>query len=244
MQLLKNRGFLDLFLKSECPLCQRSTVNQICRDCQNQIQSCQLAQKNAFWQPPLPLFAWGAYGGGLKRSIAALKYENQPQLARPLGQWLAQAWLDSPYSRQKATIVPIPMHAAKQKKRGYNQAELLARSFCELTGLPLRAQGLVRVRATEAQFGLSSEDRQQNLQDAIQLGSEFRQCLQTQPVVLLDDIYTTGATVAAAIAALKRHSIPVRGVITLAKSVRHQEKQSDDLMGDQPNQKQVWDQAR
>lgn len=237
MQLLKNRGFLDLFLKSECPLCHRSTVNQLCRDCQNQIQSCQLAQKHAFWHPPLPLFAWGAYGCALKRSIAALKYENQPQLALPLGQWLAQAWVDSPYHRQKAIVVPIPMHPDKQRRRGYNQAELLARSFCELTGLPLRSQGLARIRATEAQFGLNLENRQQNLQDAMRLGLELQQRPPSRPVILLDDIYTTGATVAAAIAALSQSNIPVAGVITLARSVKHQEKRSDELTGARSHQR-------
>ncbi len=53
------------------------------------------------WQEPVPVFGWGVYGGSLKRAIAAMKYENQPQIARPLGQWLGEAWLlNSPKCRQ------------------------------------------------------------------------------------------------------------------------------------------------
>jgi ComF family protein len=156
----------------------------------------------------------------LKQAIAALKYHNQPQLAEPLGLWMAQAWAAQSAGIRSAIVVPIPMHRQKQQQRGFNQAEKLAESFCVSTGLTLKANGLTRIRATEAQFNLSIAARQQNLQDAFCLGSALAKRSSTQPIFLLDDIYTTGATVQAAMQTLRAHNIQVKGIVVLAIAER------------------------
>jgi ComF family protein len=210
---------LNLFLQSSCPLCQRSAHREFCDACWRQIQRCQISEPQQLWQGSLPVFAWGVYEGALKRSIAALKYNNQPQLARPLGYELAQAWMTTIAPRQPITVVPIPMHADKQQQRGYNQADLLAAAFCQATGLLLQKQGLARVRSTTAQFGLSIAAREQNLASAFELGKDFIRRPPSGAVLLLDDIYTTGATVRAAASSLQQHQIPVLGVAAIAKPV-------------------------
>ncbi|NJO74288.1 MAG: ComF family protein [Leptolyngbyaceae cyanobacterium RM1_406_9] len=219
-------GLLDLFLESGCLLCQRSCAGELCQGCQRQIQRCQ--RSDVQWQEPLPLFVGGVYGGALKRAIATLKYENQPRLARPLGHWLAQTWLESPQAKlkQQLTVVPIPMYAAKKKQRGYDQAELLAKHFCDFAGLPLQPQGLERIRATEAQFTLSATEREQNLSDAFQLGRGFqRRC--PAAVLLLDDVYTTGATARSAAQTLQRCGIEVVGLAAIAKPIMEDDSQSN-----------------
>lgn len=212
------KELLNLFLESNCPLCQRPTSKEFCQYCGRQLQRCQLSHPNSLWQGQLPVFAWGMYGGKLKRAIAALKYENQPQLARPLGHWLAQAWLNSQLASTRLIVVPIPLHANKQKQRGYNQAALLAQSFCEITGLPLQQTGLERILGTEAQFGLSVSEREKNLAMAFQVGSRFRRHRPASPVLLLDDIYTTGATARSAAQTLQQLDIVVCGVVALAQA--------------------------
>src|SRR3712207_2552210 len=129
-------GLLTLFLKSKCPLCDRPAQVELCEYCQRQLLRCQLSTPSAFWQGQLPVFVWGSYSGVVKRAIATLKYNNHPQLARPLGHWLAQAWLQSTVAThaKKLTVVPIPLRPTKLQKRGYNQAQLIAQSFCEVTG--------------------------------------------------------------------------------------------------------------
>lgn len=213
---------LNLVLTPSCALCQRSATDVLCRDCGRQVQRCQMAG-NVGWQSgALPYLGWGDYGGALKRAIAMLKYENHPQLARPLGDWLAQAWLAAPALRPPSeramplTVVPIPLHRSKQRQRGYNQAAILAQQFCRQTGLPLRQQGLERSRETEAQFGLSANQREQNLQDVFQLGKDFRQRPPRGAILLLDDIYTTGATARAAAYALRQQQIQVYGLVAVA----------------------------
>jgi ComF family protein len=210
---------LGLFLKPECPLCQRAAEVHLCRDCQRRIQRCGFADPGQFWHGSLPLFAWGRYEGSLKRAIAAMKLDDKPhpELAQPLGQWLGQAWLASPVSKQyRPAIVPIPMYAEKRQQRGFDQAELIARSFCQVTGLPLRERGLERTRATQAQFGLSAAERERNIAGAFDLGRDFRRRPPRRSVLLLDDIYTTGSTCRQAVATLKRHRIKTVGVVAIS----------------------------
>jgi ComF family protein len=168
-------------------------------------------------QEALPVVAWGEYGGALKRAIATLKYNNHPELARPLGLWLAASWQNAPLTTHKAiTVVPIPMHPEKVAQRGFNQAELIAQAFCEATGLPLKRHGLARIQATEAQFKLSPLAREQNLAEAFGLGQDFLRRRPVGTVLLVDDIYTTGATVRSAARALRQQQISVCGVAAVA----------------------------
>ncbi len=210
------QSFLNLFLKTNCPLCDRPTDRVLCLYCQRQLQRCQLTDPSQYWQPPLPVFAWGDYSGILKRAIAQMKYENHPNLAQPLAEELSRAWLQSRVGR-KATpiVVPIPMHAGKRQQRGFDQAELLARHFCQVTGLPLQVRGLERVRSTQALFELSPTQRQQEVTDAFSLGRGFRR-RPTRAVLLLDDIYTTGATAQSAAQTLQQQGVEVCGIVAIA----------------------------
>ena len=211
------KSFLNLFLKSNCPLCQRSTAGEFCPYCHKQLQRCQLADPSRFWDSEQRVFVWGEYGGTLKRAIAALKYDGNTQLAKPLGGWLAEAWLSFPeLAIDNLTVVPIPMHKEKVKQRGFNQAELLAESFCELTGLPLQRHGLERVKNTQALFSLTRQQRQAEMENSLSLGKDFRRRRPRDRVLLVDDIYTSGTTVKSAIQILKKSGISVYGTVALA----------------------------
>ena len=215
------KGILNIFLQSNCPLCQRSTQKEFCQDCTRQLQRCQRQNPSFLWRGELPVFVWGVYGGTLKRAIAALKYENQPQIAQPLGIWLAQTWLNSKFA-STPIVVPIPLHTDKLLHRGYNQATLLAQSFCQITGLKLQQHGLERVHNTAAQFELSATQREKNLTNAFGLGSAFRRHRPTEPILILDDIYTTGATVKSAAQTLRNAGMRVYGVVAIASSKTEQ----------------------
>jgi ComF family protein len=211
------KSFLNLFLKSNCHLCQRSAAGEFCPYCHKQLQQCQLNDPGRFWHSEQRVFVWGEYGGALKRAIFALKYDGNPQLAQPLGCWLAEAWLSFPeLAIDNLTVVPIPLHQEKLKERGFNQAELLAESFCELTGLPLQRHGLERVKNTQALFALTPRQRQAEMKNALSLGKDFRRRRPRDRVLLVDDIYTSGTTVKSAIQILKLSGISVYGTVALA----------------------------
>ena len=215
MQIWKS--LLNLFLQSNCPLCQRAASQEFCEYCHKQLQKCRLtgsnSSKNNLLSPPV--IAWGAYGGAIKRAIATMKYENHPEIARPLGEWLGEVWLREYGAEGSFMVVPIPMHPEKEKERGFNQAALIAKSFCQTTGLKLKVNGLQRVKKTEALFGLSATQRQETLVEAFDIGKDFRKPPNV-PVILVDDIYTTGTTVNSAVETLSKSGIIVSGVAAVA----------------------------
>lgn len=222
------RSVFNLFLKPNCPLCDRPAEGLLCKSCDRQLQRCKLNRPAQFWTEKPPVFVWGNYGATVKRAIAAMKYENHPELARPLGHALAESWLNASVGvRSQLTVVPIPLHPKKQKERGFNQAELLAKSFCDLTGYSLEARGLERIRETEALFGLSAADRKQTLSGAIALGKGFRSNKPKGGVLLLDDIYTTGTTCREATQVLQKQGIKVYGIAAIATT----KKPNDGVMG-------------
>jgi ComF family protein len=206
--------------QANCPLCKRPADRILCKDCDRQIvayQSPEFFQKDQPISPEIPLYSWGVYDGALKRAIAACKYDNHPEIMEAIGEKIADAWLRSVKSKQnlkKISIVPIPLHAKKLKSRGFNQAEILARRFCESTQLRCSPKLLQRVKDTKAQMQTKTvKEREDNLSQAftVQPHSNHRD------VILFDDIYTTGATIREAIATLANSNIAVLGVIVLAR---------------------------
>ncbi|MCS7030905.1 MAG: ComF family protein [Gloeomargarita sp. SKYG116] len=198
-----------------CPLCRRPATGEFCRDCQRQMAATQLARPWRFWQGELPLAAWGRYQDALKRALGALKYQGRPELARPLGHYLGDVWLTGGHGlTQTPAVAPIPLHPAKLKRRGYNQAELLARHLCRYVGLPLYPDLLVRRTDTQAQHCLSARERAANLATAFALNPDVG--YRRRPILLVDDIYTTGATARAAQHTLQQAGWPVVGVLVVA----------------------------
>jgi ComF family protein len=147
--------------------------------------------------------------------LALLKYEGQRAISDVLGQSLAQAWLA--HHLPRLPVVPIPLHPHKQQQRGYNQAELIARSFCRYTGSPLLAQGLLRQRDTLPMFGLAPSERHTNLQEAFVLNPRMQPRCPRTPILLIDDIYTTGTTVQAASQILRKAGWRVWGAAVVAR---------------------------
>ena len=207
--MLKN--FLNLFVKSFCPLCQRQTQDIICSYCDKKIQANYLPVWETKKAGNLPVFAWGKYEGYLKRAIACLKYEDKPELGVILGEWLGQSWLDTPQGKKisRLTVVPIPLHHHKLKLRGFNQSTKIAQGFCQVTGYSLQPQVLMRRRNTEAMFGLNPQQRQANVQNAFVVNKNFHSKTARSKILLLDDIYTTGSTIREADKALTQSSIDV-----------------------------------
>lgn len=216
------KGLLSLFLKSNCPLCQRPAESTICHDCERKLQASQLRNPLQFWRQDLPLFVWGHYEGQLKRAIAVFKYENHPELGEFFGYNLGENWLKCNLLKKnpQLTVIPLPLHVEKQKERGFNQAELIAKAFCHITRYPLHNEGLVRIRNTDALFNLNPQERQSQIKQAFCLSQGFPQQPMKQPILLVDDIYTTGTTVRECVKVLNAHQFPVLGVVAIASARR------------------------
>ena len=153
------------------------------------------------------------FEGPLREAIHQFKYQRRHRMAKPLGRLLAaQA---SPSFAANAIIVPVPLHAARQRERGFNQAEILAEEVARALMLPVLREGLVRQRATEQQAHLDARQRRENVR-----GAFVWQGTAAPPkrVLLLDDVITTGATIGACAEALRRAGAREVYALALARS--------------------------
>ena len=128
----------------------------------------------------------------LAQAIHALKYKGIRALAEPLGDILAQYWQQRHV--QASIIVPVPLHQARLRQRGYNQSLLLARELAQRLRLPLGEAVLTRERNTPSQVGLSREERWANVWGAFRCAPDV---FLGGDVLLVDDVLTTGATLEA-----------------------------------------------
>ncbi len=205
---------LKLLARNTCALCKRSSPEVLCVYCLKALDSEQrstaLVQNDS-----MKLWAWGEYYGILERLLALVKYQGREDVGFFLGNKLGAWWLGAnPLEGMKLRVVPVPISAERRKTRGYNQTELLAQSFCRWTGYTLDSQSLMRSRDTQAQFGLSPKARQENLKQAFLWKSSSQS--QNTGVLLLDDIYTTGATLNEIQAVLTKANVPVLGAVVMA----------------------------
>ena len=139
--------------------------------------------------------AIGSYEGALRAIVHALKYEGRRSLARPLADLMRERGAE--VLAGSDCLVPVPLHPARRRARGFNQALDLARHL----GRPVR-KALRRVRATPTQTGLPAAQRHRNVRDAFAM-APGTPSLSGATVVLVDDVSTTGATLEACARVLK-----------------------------------------
>jgi ComF family protein len=161
--------------------------------------------------------AFGYYSSELSRIVRAFKFDGRRDLVPLLASLLASAFLEFWLPEDVDLIVPVPLHSKRKKERGYNQAALLARSLARLLGKSCGERVLARRRPTLPQVGLSDADRVRNVQAAFAC---LRPALvRARRVLLIDDVMTTGSTVASAAEALLGAGATRVCVLTVARAV-------------------------
>jgi ComF family protein len=196
-----------------CLLCRSTTDTErdLCIDCQHSLPllkngclacarplpstshatHCQLCVQHP---PPFDVtHALFLYEQPITQLILELKFKQSLANARILGELLAQQIRQHWYAQKTLpdVIIPIPLHAARIKQRGFNQAHEIARPIATAIQRPIKYHGVHRVKSTRAQATLNVIDREKNIQDAFAINLDLSQ----QHIAVIDDVITTGETI-------------------------------------------------
>ncbi len=211
---------LDLLMPPICAGCGLEG-DLLCHDCRRHVGARLDADPR--WPIGLPAdlpaglaqLEWCApFTGPTRRALHELKYAGNRRLAGPLGGLLAERWRRA--GMRGELLVPVPVHAERLRQRGYDQAVLLAAVAARVLGLPM-VEALRRVERTAAMHALGREARSANVGSAFGLDPALRSSVAGRSVVLVDDVTTTGASLAACATVLRAAGASVVSGLTVAR---------------------------
>lgn len=153
------------------------------------------------------------YEDKVKDSLMRFKYNNRREYASFYGRVMGEELKDYIKASGVSAIIPVPIHKNRRKKRGYNQAELLAYEISRYCGVKVLDNYLIRCGETTAQKGLSSLERLKNLENTFNVSQDM---IQLDKVMLVDDIFTTGSTIEACSRVLLKSGVSRVYAVTIA----------------------------
>ena len=189
------RGALEYVLPPVCLRCGKHVDDEeqeYCIDCR---------RRNRNYLRGFPVFI---YDGAVKDSVIAFKYKNKREFAYFYAKEIMHRYGRELLEIQADGMVPVPAHPSRYRKRGYNQAAVLAAALSREIDIPVYDGELIRVVKTHAQKDLNDKERYNNLKKAFK---RKRNGVKLETVILVDDIYTSGATVEACAEILKKTGV-------------------------------------
>jgi len=234
------RATLNLLLPPHCLACARpvATMGSLCPSCWS---ATRLIERPYCEQLGIP-FAYDLGAGALsaeaiadpapfrrcravcafddvaRRLVHGLKYRDRLELARWMGNWMARAGIE--LLAEADLVVPVPLHRRRLWQRRFNQSAMLASVVAATSGKPVANFLLKRIRPTRQQVGLSAAERDENVRGAFRVDADKQTEIAGRRILLVDDVYTTGATVKAATRALLRAGASGVDVLVFARVVR------------------------
>lgn len=214
-------NFLELIYPGRCPICECILgigQNKICKVCDKSLSyvkepKCKKCGKSIEgddteycydctrhqhdYEQGVAVFEYDEH---IKASIYRFKYKNKREYANFYVQEIVRCYGDKIRSWNPDILIPIPLHKSKYKKRGFNQAEIVAKKVGKELQIPVSSKILMRQKKTLPQKELTTKERQNNVKRAFKIVDNK---VKLQVVVLIDDIYTTGSTIDAAAKVLK-----------------------------------------
>ncbi|MCS7325040.1 MAG: ComF family protein [Thermoflexales bacterium] len=214
------RALLDLLYPPQCCTCGAFVGSWWCERCRAQVAWLAPNEVEHVLALPsgaaLPIYSAVRYRAPLAEAIHAFKYKATPQLAELFAALMARAWHISHAETLPFVLVPVPLHPRRQRERGYNQSELLAKALSASLGFAVARQALRRTRHTAQQAQLADDaQRQANVHGAFAANPR---AVYAKPILLVDDVYTTGATLSACAEALLAAGASQVAALTLARA--------------------------
>ena len=234
------QALIDFFFPPRCPFCGESREEKnpsgICSSCFGQIRAvahprcprCGVGFTSDLGEDHLcsdclrgdghftKARALAHYEGLMPAILAQFKYRGHSRLAKPLGDLLADYREPGFNFADYRLVIPVPLHPRRLRQRGFNQSLLLARRISRRYSLVLDFQTLQRIRPTIPQTELSAAERQKNIRGAFAVSTP--QAVNEKTVLLIDDVFTTGATVEECAKVLLKSGADQVDVLTLARA--------------------------
>lgn len=223
--------FLDLVFPKHCVFCHTSG-DYLCLNCFSQIQFlktqyCPYCQNMSVdgsthlqCQKRLGLdglISVAFYHGPIQSLIKSLKYGRIKDLEGTIKQLLARFLVDEEdLFLPQSIVIPVPLHFFKRNFRGFNQAQVLGEAVGQTLDLELKPGVLTRQRFTASQTGLKKRERSENIEGAFVISSKVRS-IAGKNIVLVDDVWTTGATIKECSKVLKQAGVKKVWAMTLAR---------------------------
>lgn len=233
-----NHWLMQLLFPKTCPICEDilPKKTEICESCRKKLQyirepKCKkcgkpfetadegqmireycadCVKRRHFYDRGMAVFC---YNEEIKESIYRFKYHNQRTYADFYGQEICNRYGREIRRMGIEALIPVPISVEKQRKRGFNQAELIAKVVGEQLNIPVETQLIVRIKNTIPQKELNQEERRKNLNNAFQI-TENR--VKYKKIMLVDDIYTTGSTIDACAIPLRKAGIEEVSFVSLS----------------------------
>ena len=203
---------LDWIYRKKCYICGRSKESlKICSSCYDKLYFNDFKAMKII--EGVDVYSAGTYTNELQKMIRGLKYHRQKELAFYLAKFLAE-YFSKLNMTETFQVIPVPLHKNRKKKRGYNHMELVADEFCKITGYKKNLTLITRVKDTVAQYKLTYNKRIKNLENAFCVNKEN---LSEAPILIIDDITTTGATFESMVKELRKSGVENK-IVCLAVS--------------------------
>jgi len=182
-------SILDLIYKKKCYFCGESKNSvKMCPKCYDELCFSYVNANRVI--NGINVFSCGLYEKNLQKLIRGLKYHKQKELAYYLAKFMYE-YFSKLQINKEYQVIPVPLHKNRIKKRKYNHMELVAEEFCKLSGFTPNFELIKRVKDTKPQYKLSRPERMKNLADAFVVDKSKDLGM---PILILDDICTTGST--------------------------------------------------
>lgn len=203
-------GILRLGKEKICPECKGKLVyirEPRCKKCGKQIEKMEqeycfdCKKHNHFYEMGIAPFS---HTGAVRKSVYAIKYQNKREYLDFYTDEIARLYREEIKEWDCDGLIPVPLHKRKRLKRGYNQAEVMAKKLAKKLELPVYRDGLIRIVDTKPQKELNDIQRKKNLEKAFIMNENI---VKLRKVILVDDIYTTGSTIDACTKVLMEHGV-------------------------------------
>lgn len=216
---------IDLIFPRRCAVCGEVLSRQeryICLNCLYTLPKVEAHHKidieQTFWGKVdierATSFMYYRKGSPYNALMHKLKYDNSPEVGTYIAEMAAKELLESDFFNGITRIVPLPLSKSKQRKRGYNQSEYIAKGVSNVTGIPIDTRLIVRDIPNETQTHKNRDERWENVKDIFSVTIPYT--LNNEHILLVDDILTTGATLCSCATTMRKWYNCKVSIFTLA----------------------------